>query len=193
MAAAAAIARVTVVVVVAAAVAITIVTIVAAAAMVAAVVVARHRPAPLLRPAPLRLLRAALVLLRVALAPPRLLRLRRLLPPRPRRPRRPRVSSLLTNSRRPPTRWRPPSLFQARQSQTPGGWRSALSLHLMKPSEAGSRLRSGFLFARTPACGKPLARPTLQAEMPASTGEARSRSSSMRSVVLIVASWHQNT
>jgi hypothetical protein len=148
MAAAAAIARVTVAAALAAAVAITVVIIAAAAAMVAAVAVALLLPAAALplRPVPLRLHRPALVPLRLL----RLLRLRRLLPPRPRRPRRPRASSLLTNSRRPPTSWRPPSLFQPRQSQTPGGWRSALSLHLMKPSEAGSRLRSGFLFALRP-------------------------------------------
>jgi hypothetical protein len=132
--------------------------IVAAAAMVAAVAVAKApvlllllRAVVLLLRLP-RLPRAARALLRPVQALLRLLPAR--LPPvrllRQRRPRRRprRRSSLLTNSEAPPACWRRLDCFDARQSQTADGWKTALSLHLMKRLEAGSLLRSGFFCAR---------------------------------------------
>jgi hypothetical protein len=127
-----------------------VITIVAAAAMAAAVALAKAPVLLLLLRAValrlrLRLPRAARALLRPVLVLPRLLPAR--LPPvrllRQRRPRRRprRRSSLLTNSEAPPACWRRLDCFDARQSQTAGGWKTTLSLHLMKRPKAGSLLR----------------------------------------------------
>jgi hypothetical protein len=118
----------------------TIVAVAAMAAAVAAVLLLLHAVVPL-RPLP----RAAPVLLRLVPVLP----LPRLLPARPllrrrlrRRPRR--RSSLLTDNEAPPVCWRRLDCFDARRSQTADGWKTPLSLHLMKRLEAGSLLRPGF-------------------------------------------------